>query len=1164
MKQFHTSGIGLFCALILILSASFSCKKEVSGTTKSKRSGAGASADDDVKKSDDDAKKSEDMEKIQRRQDELEKKIEDEIAARMKEDANLRVDLDEVKSRLNALEKKLNDEIQRLDNKDKLLADEIAALKAKGKEVDDFIASANVNFVTKTQLQNVVNTVTELEQSIAILRGDVVKLDEKVDQETAQIRNQMSVQIRLLKIDVAKSKDEAFAAIKNVQAQHLQLIKALYLQLVMTQQEVYRLGTKVDHQLPVILANLSVRVANLESFSSQMQIDFNQKINELKQADASLSQDVKDARTEVIQALNEHIAEENRQKSVINAKIQELQIELERVAAIATQTAALVEANARDTQKLRVDFEAAKAQFQKELDAMRDDFGKKLAEVKLLATNVTVNLGISIQQQFILLNGNMADFEQRTKLIVNLITQIFVPVVVQVNQRAHLEEVLLAPTDSAAMELDALTRAARRVETAFIDAIDPILSRKGVDTTTLGKNFRTLQEICVKEQGFNDPTPSLRSREWFFHMARTFIYDATFGVRAGGTDDKVFFGQAVNWIAASLPTLVVSGLTLPYGADSEKNCYAAVQSWARDNLFGPTPMAINVRDALAASPDLGKELQAYFEALNKAIGALASWEQTLKQELQPSLGSALAVETFLSNANQYGVTPRSRVANQILDRVKFGQATEELRVERERIFELARKTNANEADIAKLKMAVAELAQSTNTSLAKLTESQKQALQLIAAIAGRLGYDDLAQKAADELTNLGGTVDPSLQNLPAQCIAAQHFYNHATDKTLPVMRCESRMSVGDQPVSGNAMTRCAIHGAFMQGNQLLAYTWGNRSESGNGWDLQGEVSGGQRVDNGLLLKHYDPTDQKARELSLRSPGSAYPQDGESIFMLRILGAAAKFKIDVKSVTNPEFEPYSVTVDAAPFQVAGGNNKLVYEVPVPKAIQRLGACRWDREVTITAYDKSGAPSSQRCLHRFHTFSPLVLDFAWRDRPDLVNPVGSSVRFDLDADGRPDQTGWISGKSALLAFDRNQNGRIDNGSELFGEATPMAGGKFAANGYEALATLDTDRNGIIDQRDANFANLLVWFDVNQDGVSQPHELKTLAAAGVTQVAVDFEELAEVRQLDRDDRPEANLIKYQARFYGPKSCGPLGCRSYDVYFGSSSSWTVAAQPL
>lgn len=118
---------------------------------------------------------------------------------------------------------------------------------------------------------------------------------------------------------------------------------------------------------------------------------------------------------------------------------------------------------------------------------------------------------------------------------------------------------------------------------------------------------------------------------------------------------------------------------------------------------------------------------------------------------------------------------------------------------------------------------------------------------------------------------------------------------------------------------------------------------------------------------------------------------------------------------------------------------------------------------------------------------------------------INPV----MFDLKGTGVKQSVGWIKSDDGLLALDRNGNGLIDSGAELFGDATtlttgPNAGQK-ATDGFSALADLDSNGDGLISSLDAQFSALRVWRDLNQDGVSQAGELYTLAQLGIASINV-----------------------------------------------------------
>ena len=130
-------------------------------------------------------------------------------------------------------------------------------------------------------------------------------------------------------------------------------------------------------------------------------------------------------------------------------------------------------------------------------------------------------------------------------------------------------------------------------------------------------------------------------------------------------------------------------------------------------------------------------------------------------------------------------------------------------------------------------------------------------------------------------------------------------------------------------------------------------------------------------------------------------------------------------------------------------------------------------------------------------------PLVLDLDG----DGIETVGASssnpVLFDSDADGIKTGTGWVKADDGFLVLDRNLNGTIDNGRELFGDATQLPNGSLAADGFAALMPEDTNNDGVVNQSDARWSNLRVWRDLNQDGVSQSGELFSLNSLGIVSI-------------------------------------------------------------
>lgn len=139
-------------------------------------------------------------------------------------------------------------------------------------------------------------------------------------------------------------------------------------------------------------------------------------------------------------------------------------------------------------------------------------------------------------------------------------------------------------------------------------------------------------------------------------------------------------------------------------------------------------------------------------------------------------------------------------------------------------------------------------------------------------------------------------------------------------------------------------------------------------------------------------------------------------------------------------------------------------------------------------------------------------PLVIDLG-NDNVIELTSVENGVHFDLDKNGFAEKTAWIGQKDGFLALDRNGNGFIDDGGELFSDQVVMSDGKTSASGFEALKDLDTNEDGIISKEDEQFENLRVWVDENHNGISEADELKSLAAHDIASISLNHTNKDEV---------------------------------------------------
>lgn len=132
------------------------------------------------------------------------------------------------------------------------------------------------------------------------------------------------------------------------------------------------------------------------------------------------------------------------------------------------------------------------------------------------------------------------------------------------------------------------------------------------------------------------------------------------------------------------------------------------------------------------------------------------------------------------------------------------------------------------------------------------------------------------------------------------------------------------------------------------------------------------------------------------------------------------------------------------------------------------------------------------------------TPLVLSFSG-EAPAFA-PAGFDS-FDLTGDGVSMVSDWPIAATPWLVLDRNGDGRIGDGTELFGSAVRLGDGSRAENGFEALAELDANADGRVDAADPRFAELGIWADADADRVTDDGELRRASTGAVRLVSVEL---------------------------------------------------------
>lgn len=177
---------------------------------------------------------------------------------------------------------------------------------------------------------------------------------------------------------------------------------------------------------------------------------------------------------------------------------------------------------------------------------------------------------------------------------------------------------------------------------------------------------------------------------------------------------------------------------------------------------------------------------------------------------------------------------------------------------------------------------------------------------------------------------------------------------------------------------------------------------------------------------------------------------------------------------------------------------------------------------------------------------HTVSPIVIDLDGDGITTL--PLGACY-FDLNGDKLREDTAWVGPQDGFLVLDRNGNGTVDDGTELFGNATMLSNGTRASNGFQALAALDDNGDKVINAQDASYQQLQVWRDLDSDGVSDPGELLSLADAGVVSINLDYTQSGTVDAHGNERRYVADVTLDNG----------VSSSAADIWFKTDPEWRV-----
>lgn len=1080
-----------------------------------------------------------------------------------------------------------------------------AQVEAQARLQEEFQSFVAKNYATKGELKAIENRVEGLDFALDMMGRDFSRVEGEIkamiSTEVANAKAELTDRIGKVEASVSGLRDELGGAIRDYQSEitkvsvqmsssFKQVRDDMKVQNAATHAALVDMKTtaadaqeKLNYDL---MAAIKEQAVNFEALTQGVKGELSDKLVQLAGQVDKTNAELK-TEYEAIQAQFAQVAKNEQEiKDQFTKDITALKAELEEVAKVASQGLELAKANQAEIEIVKADIEDQKIyvkerfaltdeqikSVESNVEKMKDDFNKRLDEVAAQAQEMVANLGEEVKSNFAKVTTDLAQTNAAIKANQNALIGVYTDLLFAPGWQWDASMDTFSSRVSEAQELVLATKVLSNgkerkekgplidslekfsaLRTAFLRSLQPQQRQENGDRIEFyDKSFVPIMTKCGGNA--HASFANALGRDSFDFLADEFISGLIYGER-GFKADSLYVQNGQLTDGRSLHHfLMMEAVRNLEGASDDPACMADVKSWANEVLN--STQFDDHRKRISQDPEFQRAVTQFVQSvsgLRDSVDALeARFAQDISGGKKKTIKAALAAINNRRIASRFEKNQIDAMTNEFLGKIAFvisegadktfnaiarqeefdkmvavqkgfakamkaeGDAQDEANAAAaQRMADIEKRTSALENKLNEFSKTQQDV-ESLKSSLENMNAAMTKALDVLLSLAIKSGDPELIAATRDAGSSLGykpKDISKVIFFLRPEILEIQHFF------ASPALANSSNTCTGDTPKPGAGVK------FWTKGGQC----WVNfRGIDKDRWS-----------------------------------------SAAGTIWFRVFGAAKEMKVrsklckGVNNTCNAHFKFDNGVSQATVLGGSGVSAKMigsqregVFDIQMPKILEpylnSAANPSWQGEEIYFNAIGSGDASTGDVGYKVQLYSPIILDFMPVGRPELTRVDQSDVKFDLDGNKIAERTGWIKGRRnvGLLALDLNNNGVIDDGTEMFGEGTRMAAtGRRAKDGYAALAQHDTNKDGLIDSKDEVFHKLVVWFDHNENGKTEKGEIVPLSQAGVTKVGLKYSYLK-----DEGRFVNGNELRMSAQFWGPKQCGTGGCNSYDVYFGTS----------